>query len=86
MNLSTNNKLGQADFEDHFDLHTKETLKGEYRILIVDGYDSHLATWTIKSFFYASLQTQLICFSLSMSGVLVLWLKYNSRLHLWGVV
>ena len=73
--MGTNNKLGQASFEDHFNLHTKEALKGEYRILIVDGHDSHLTTWTIKSFFYAFLQTQLICSSLLMSGVLVLWLN-----------
>lgn len=44
----TNNELGQAYFEDHFNRHTKETLKGEYRILIVDGHDSHLTTKAVE--------------------------------------
>ena len=42
----TNNELGQAYSEDHFD--PKETLKGEYRIFIVDGHDSHLTTKAIQ--------------------------------------
>ena len=44
----TDNELGQAYFEDHFNRHTKETSKGQYRILIVDGHDSHLTTKAIQ--------------------------------------
>jgi hypothetical protein len=44
----TDNELGQAFLEDHFDRHTKESLKSEYRILIVDGHDSHLTTKEIQ--------------------------------------
>jgi hypothetical protein len=44
----TDNELGQAYFEDHFN-YTKEIMKGQYRILIVDGHDCHL---TIKAIQY----------------------------------
>jgi hypothetical protein len=44
----TDNELGQAYFEDHFNRHTKEITKGQYRILIVDGHDSHLTTKAIQ--------------------------------------
>lgn len=44
----TNNELGQAYLEDHFNRHTKAIAKGEYRILIVDGHDSHLTTKVIQ--------------------------------------
>jgi hypothetical protein len=44
----TDNELGQAYFEDHFNRHTKDITRGQYRILIVDGHDSHLTTKAIK--------------------------------------
>jgi DDE superfamily endonuclease len=80
-NRWTNNELSQDYFEDHFNPHTKKTLKGEYRILIVDGHDSHLTTKVIqycidnKIILLCLPPIQLICFSHLMSVVLVLWLK-----------
>ena len=44
----TDNELGRAYFEDHFNRHTKDITKGQYQILIVDGHDSHLTTKAIQ--------------------------------------
>ena len=44
----TDNELGVAYFEEHFEPHTRSTLKGEYRILVVDSHDSHITTQALQ--------------------------------------
>jgi len=44
----TDNELGVAWFKEHFDPHTRDIKKGEYRILILDGHDSHITTKAIQ--------------------------------------
>jgi hypothetical protein len=44
----TDNELGVEYLEKHFDRHTKGIKKGEYRILVLDGHDSHITTKAIQ--------------------------------------
>ena len=44
----TDNELGIAYLQDHFDVHTRDGQKGEYRILIIDGHDSHITSEAIR--------------------------------------
>jgi hypothetical protein len=44
----TDNELGLAYLEKHFEPQSSQHQKGEYRILIVDGHDSHLTTDALR--------------------------------------
>jgi len=43
-NRWTNNELDIVYFEEHFESYTRSTLKGEYRILVVNGHDFYITT------------------------------------------
>ena len=44
----TNNELGLQWLCEHFDMHTKEQQKGEYRLLLLDGHVSHINSTVIR--------------------------------------
>ena len=44
----TNNEIGLTQIKDYFDPQTKAIRKGEQRILLLDGYTSHISTTVIQ--------------------------------------
>jgi len=44
----TDNEIGYEWFERQFEPETRKTLKGKYRLLILDGHASHISTKVIK--------------------------------------
>jgi hypothetical protein len=57
----TDNEISMGYLKNYFDIYTRDTIRGsqQYRILIVDGHESHITLYTID--FYVKNKILLLC-------------------------